>query len=228
MTATNARGAARRGRRVQSGQTLVGMMIGLLLSLLTIAAMLALYKTLINVGADAGRSAERTGQLNAAMVAAELELQQAGFGIDPADPAESLAVATRQVVWRYREPGETDTRCGGLRLQEDGPGRGLYLLPATPCTAANDPGLNWSDPGQPVPRPLALEAAFFIADGEAGAFALADAQFQRTDAACFPYSQTPATGSAPVVQLVAGGSVLAGACLSNLAVAPAPSTPAGS
>ena len=213
-------------RGAQRGYTLVGMMVGLALSLLTIVAMLALYKTMIDLSSDATRSAERSGQLGAATLAAELELQQAGFGIEPGEAGENLLVAAGQVVWRFRELGAAaaDYQCAGLRLAtaDDGP-RGLYLLPATPCTSADDAGLTWSAPGQPLPQQLASESAFHVATGEVAVFPLADATFvQAAGTACFPYAQTATTDLSPQVQLLALGEPMLSVCLPNLAVAPPP------
>ena len=55
------------------------MMIGLVISLLTIGAMLAIYKVAIEVSGNASRTATRDGQVSSAMLAAQIELQQAGY-----------------------------------------------------------------------------------------------------------------------------------------------------
>lgn len=213
-------------RSGQGGYTLVGMMVGLALSLLTIVAMLALYKTMIDLSSESMRSAERSGQLGAAAVAAELELQQAGFGIEQGEAGENLHLSAGgdAVVWRFRELGAAaaDYQCAGLRLvTATGAARGLYLLPATPCTSADDAALDWTSPGQPVPQQLASESAFFVATGEVGAFPLADASFvQAANSVCFPYGQTAVTAESPRVALVASGVPMLSVCLPNLAVVP--------
>src|SRR5690606_32208487 len=88
-----------------AGETLVGLMVGMALSLLTVAAMLALYQGMVAVSRDTTRLAQRDGQVASAAMAAQMELQQAGFGIEPGTPGSSLWVAPdgQRVVWRDRK-----------------------------------------------------------------------------------------------------------------------------
>lgn len=204
--------------RRQAGYSLISMMVGLVISLLTVGAMLAIYKIAIEVSGNASRSAQRDGQTASALLAAQIELQQAGFGIDPGS-AHVLAVVDqgRQVVWRYNASQGMDYRCAGLRLAEvaDDPAiastpadagadrRGLYWLPDKPCTAA-DAELEWGDSAAERPRLLASSAAFFApldrqgneqAD-EAGGFSLEGAVFvQQPGGACLPFAQQADTGA---------------------------------
>ena len=58
--------------RLQAGQSLISMMVGLVISLITIAAMLTLYKVMIEVSGNASRSAMRDGQVSSAILAAQI------------------------------------------------------------------------------------------------------------------------------------------------------------
>lgn len=224
---------ARRPRtRRQRGQTLVGLMVGMLLSLLGIAAMLSLYKTVVDVSTESVRGSQRNGQLAAALVGAQAEAQQAGWGIDPAEPGEDVAVSAdgRQVVWRWREAPGAPMRCAGLRVVASAPavapvadagdGRGLFLLPATGCAGVDDPALGWNTPGQPSPRMLASVAAFYAAEGEVGLPPVAQARFRLSQEACMPYGQSTAEREHGRLALETGGVALFAACLPNLAGPP--------
>ena len=165
--------------RLQAGQSLISMMVGLVISLITIAAMLTLYKVMIEVSGNASRSAMRDGQVSSAILAAQIELQQAGFGV-PAGASESSVIAlssvdsspNSQVVWRFkRHLSDAGFQCAGLRIvsKDNAPmdstcatpadanadHRGLYWLPAQDCGSAAD-SLTWV-----CPEFLASDAAFF-------------------------------------------------------------------
>jgi len=195
-----------------AGETLVGLMVGMALSLLTVAAMLALYQGMVAVLRDTTRLAQRDGQVASAAMAAQMEMQQAGFGIEPGTPDSSLWVALdgRRVVWRFR-PVLDDLRlqCAGLVLADpaaagtgsgggaavapagaaDPEAGGLYFLPPVECSSADDPGLSWAQAGQPPPRLLASEIAFDPGrPDEVGGFGLAGARFQEVAAStCSTY-----------------------------------------
>lgn len=208
MRPVRASGAAQRG------QSLIGMMVGLVISLLTIAAMLAIYKTSIGISTNASQTALRDGQVSAALLAAQIELQQAGYGIE-ADAAEILSVSAdgRQVIWRYRSEIGGPSTCAGLRLISGGAGeavggrdddgddaadpRGLYWLPGKPCESLVAAS-TWTGSVQHRPKRLASPAAFYAPvdmqgtplDDEDGAVALTGLRFvQVTGGACLPYQQ---------------------------------------
>lgn len=95
-------------RRTQRGQTLVGMMVGVMISLITIAGMLVLYKTMIEVTGQASSDSLRDGQVASALLAAQMDVHEAGYGIaladvtpglpeDPIDP-ERLTVIAQQAI----------------------------------------------------------------------------------------------------------------------------------
>jgi len=227
---------ARRGR--QGGQTLIGMMIGLLISLMTIAAMLAVYKVAVDVSGNASRTAVRDGQLALALLAAQVEMQQAGFGIDP--PAAPPAAADtsvlhvsddgRRVVWRYRPDATGADVCAGVEIQraasQERPA-GVYSLLPSACTG----GAGAWTPGQS--RLLATEAAFFVPVdrsgaplAEGGVNLLANAVFRRVDGSAgdgcgLPYAQAAAATSGQRILLRAGSGgaspTLFSVCLPNIA-----------
>jgi len=224
-----------------AGETLVGLMVGMALSLLTVAAMLALYQGMVAVSRDTTRLAQRDGQVASAAMAAQMELQQAGFGIEPGTPGSSLWVAPdgQRVVWRFR-PVLDDLRlqCAGLVLADPaaggaGPGGGavvapagasdpgaggLYFLPPVECNSADQTGLPWGQAGQPPPRLLASEIAFDPGrPDEVGGFGLAGARFQRVAAsACSTYGPSRDSVEHPAVQLLIGRGELFTMCLPNL------------
>lgn len=198
--------------RAQRGQTLIGMMIGLLISLLTIVAMVAIYKSSISVATNASQTALRDGQVSAALLAAQIEMQQAGYGIDSSE-AGVVAVSEdgREVLWRYRDGASPDSRCAGLRLVTDADGagiavipaeagsdrRGLYLLPGKPC-ASIEPAPTWGSATEERPRLLVSSSGFFAPidmrgtelGDEDGGGSLEGLRFVRlAGGACLPYLQ---------------------------------------
>ncbi len=193
--------------RLQRGQSLVGMMIGLLISLLTIAAMLVTYRNIIEATGNASRSALRDGQVASALLAAQIELQQAGFGIPATDSLDSrvrIDDAGRRLVWRFKPALDQADQCAGLHLLDQPSGtqrRGLYRLPPRSCTSAA--GVTWDASEM---QPIAADAAFFEPtqkdgsayagnDREVGALTLAPAgagngyRFVASSASCMPFQQ---------------------------------------
>lgn len=224
-------------RRLQQGQSLIGMMVGLVISLLTIAAMLVLYKYMIEVSGNASRAAQRDGQVASALLAAQIDMQQAGYGVDESQPlATRLAVSAdgTQVVWRFKPELDQPDQCAGLRLLDTASGtlaRGLYRLPATPCSTAAD--IDWDDAQL---QPLATDIAFFeptLKDGtayegaerEVGALTLQPTpgeggyRFHALAAACLPFQQQSeglVTGQRIILRQSVQ-DVLFSVCLPNLA-----------
>lgn len=203
---------ARSLRHSQRGQTLIGMMVGLLISLLSIIAMVAIYKTSIAIAANASQTALRDGQISAAMLAAQVEMQQAGYGIDPAESGV-LAVSDdgKQVLWRYRDGPASTSLCAGLRLVTDAVDasipiipaesgsdvRGLYWLPEKSC-ATVEPAPTWGSAADERPRLLVSSAGFFAPidvhggtlGDESGGGSLEGLRFVLSSGgACLPYLQ---------------------------------------
>lgn len=228
--------------RRQRGQSLISMMVGLVISLLTIAAMLVLYKNMIESTGNASRAALRDGQVASALLAAQIELQEAGFGIPAADTLDSRLVISndgKQIAWRFKqELGQADL-CAGLRLVDavnsGTAARGLYRLPPKLCGSAA--AATWADTEW---HPVAAEAAFFDpiqkdgstfagAEREVGALTLRGAadgagyRFVAVPDACLPYQQQDSverTGQRVILRQ-ASDDVLFSVCLPNLTVSPA-------
>lgn len=221
-------------RHQQTGHSLISMMIGLVISLITISAMLVLYKTMIEVSANASRSALRDGQVSAALLAAQMDLQSAGFGVPAADALTSklgVREAGKEVVWRYKaELADAGFVCSGLRLVD---GEGLYRF--TPKTCSDVAVVSWTASEREL---LASSAAFFTpaqkngsafasGEGEVGAMSLAAGYgfTLKAERQCLPYMQQDFStspmalpGQQLVMQQADGGSYLFQACLPNLVV----------
>jgi len=229
-------------RHRQRGQSLISMMVGLVISLLTIAAMLVLYKNMIEASGNASRSALRDGQVASALLAAQIELQEAGFGISAEDTLPSrLAISAegKQIVWRFKHELNQADQCAGLRLVDaaasGAPARGFYRLPPKLCSSAT--AATWTDAEW---QPVAAEAAFFEPsqkDGSAfasdereiGALTLRGTsgdegyQFVAVPDACLPFKQQDTierTGQRVILRQ-ASDDVLFSVCLPNLTVPPA-------
>jgi hypothetical protein len=223
---------ARRGTQI--GQSLISMMIGLVISLVTISAMLVLYKTMVEVSANASRSALRDGQVSAALLAAQMELQSAGFGVPQADAlATKLALreSGKQLVWRYKaDLAAAGFVCTGLHLVD---GHGLYRLAPKAC--GDVAGAAWASNEREL---MAGSVAFFTpaqkngnsyasAEREVGAMSLAPGYVfsLKAERQCLPYMQQDFAVSpmATAGQQVAlerddGSAGLFQLCLPNLAV----------
>lgn len=133
------------------------MMVGVVISLLTVAALLVLYKAMIDESGQASRSALRDGQAAASLLAAQIDVQSAGFGVSDGDGLDivdwnetgKLVYSSgnrgpgNTVLWRYKktaDPSNIVFLCAGLHLVAE-PGReGLYRLPERNC----DPGFGWA------------------------------------------------------------------------------------
>lgn len=161
-------------------------MVGVLIAVITIAAMLTAYRAMVSVSVPATRAAVRDGQAVSALLAAQIELQQAGFGILPADGGVNLVLGDsgRRIVWRYRDSVDAvGMRCAGLRLQVTGTNTdGIYYFDPVDCGSADDT-LTF-----PTSRLLASAAVLFGADGEARAWDLATARFRlEPNQTCGPF-----------------------------------------
>lgn len=206
------------GRWRQRGESLIGIMVGLVISLLTISVMLVLYKTLIETSANASRSALRDGQVASALLSAQEELQEAGFGVPLSDALDTkllISDSGKQIVWRYMalsddtELSDVDTdgtsMCAGFLLEDDSDadtGRGLYRLTPKACSSVTS--VTWSSSER---VPVASSAAFFEPsqkdgsaysddDAEVGALTLKPSSddtagyvFSSASDSCLPYMQ---------------------------------------
>ncbi|MCO8165719.1 hypothetical protein NJC38_26650 [Pseudomonas sp. 21LCFQ010] len=69
-------------KRPQRGFNLISLMIGMTLSLISILAMLALYKNMVGISVRSIQDAQQDGQVSAGLLTAQLEMRNAGFGMD--------------------------------------------------------------------------------------------------------------------------------------------------
>lgn len=140
----------------QKGLSLIGLLIGLLISVLCILASLGLYKNLIQVATVTKLDANHDGNIAAALLTMQMEVQSAGYGIDNARNGTHIAThydsanKKRYLLWRF----STATgvyQCRGLLEQQrtvsDETFQELVIVtPASGCTAtAVLSSLTWSN-----------------------------------------------------------------------------------
>ena len=125
--------------KTQRGVTLVSLLIGMLISIFSVLSILALYKNLVTVSISATTDAAHDGQVATALLTAQLELQNAGYGINNAD---GLHLNTNddgsEIRWRYREDGTY--QCRAIReVAVNSNTRSLELFEADKnCTAESE------------------------------------------------------------------------------------------
>ena len=222
------------GSAKQTGLSLISMMVGLLISLLAVLLAMTVYKLVIGVSVNGIGTSQRDGQRASALLATQIELQQAGYGIErtvgPVDTSLlHLTNEPAQAVWRFRPDLTTDT-CAGVRVVAAGTSAGLSWLPPKPCSSAAT--ATWAAADL---QPLASQAVFFVprarddsALAETGVANLGNAQFfalPASEGCILPYAQQAfaSTDERPVAQRLVlrdvSGAVLLSACLSNFVVA---------
>ena len=110
-------------RAARHDPPVIGTLVGLLLSVLGVVAMLALYRTMVDVSTSSGQSAVRDSQLASALLGAQMELQAVGWRIEPGEAGDNLRLAGdgRGVVWRFRNVEGGPLLCAGLRIVADAP-----------------------------------------------------------------------------------------------------------
>lgn len=120
-------------RTAQSGLSLVSLMVGLVISMLVVLTTLSIYRATIRTTVDASQGAHVSGQFSSGLLAAQMKLQGAGFGIiDPDSPRDITVAASGALVWRDAINGAE--RCHALVFSE----QRLRLLSSTStCTDAN-------------------------------------------------------------------------------------------
>lgn len=99
----------------QRGTSLIGLMIGLLVSVVGILASLTLYKTLVGVVGEAKADALHDGKLATTLLAIQLKVQNAGFGLD--NGIDNIQIVElpgeKRLYWRYKVGNQVT--CEGLR-----------------------------------------------------------------------------------------------------------------
>jgi len=131
-------------REHQRGMTLISLMVGMLLSMISILAGMMLYQSMARVSIESRADAMQDGQLASAMLSLQLELQSAGYGIDPEMPGTHIQRvvdgANQTLYWRYRETVPAGFVCRAFRIEnlDNNSRRQLQLLApvnAASCTA---------------------------------------------------------------------------------------------
>ncbi|KAF1687220.1 hypothetical protein B1992_04345 [Pseudoxanthomonas broegbernensis] len=229
-------------RASQRGYSLVSMMVGLVISLLTIAAMLAVYKMMVEVSGRASADSLRDGQVASGLLAAQLELHSAGYGIaDPelpdvaegaaADPAaiKRYAIAVddadkRNVTWRSVDG------CARLEIAS-GEDRSVTMYFRRPEPCADIPSAGWTRERDVVlayGEPWKERDGSAVADAAGGSYldmaaAESDSGFRVVNAegerCTLPYAQQAKADSrteSPRLVLESKGRELFSACLSNI------------
>ena len=148
----------------QRGTTLISLMIGLAISMIVVLATMMLFQRTSRVTGEARRDAQADAQRSAAFLAANMALQEAGYGINAAQTGTHLVVlrgakltgtaltgapvavgATdgTAVVWAENTTGTT--HCSGLLASNGNEPAGLRKLgPATCTDASNFAAVEWS------------------------------------------------------------------------------------
>lgn len=178
----------------QSGYSMVSLMVGLVISMLTIAAMLAIYRTVVEVSGRASADSARDGQVASGLLAAQMELHNAGYKVllpslasgDVADTNEiqNLAIAVksddkRVVTWRFqvepiRADGTTEVfdGCSQLRIEPQADG-GLQMLYQAPEACTSTASASWTESAQVLvsyPKPWQDRAGSAIAEAASGSY----------------------------------------------------------
>lgn len=78
----------------QRGTTLISLMIGLVISMIVVLATMMLFQRTSRVTGEARRDAQADAQRSAAILAASMVLQEAGYGINAAQMGTHLVVLT--------------------------------------------------------------------------------------------------------------------------------------
>lgn len=188
-----------RARRQMSGFTLISTLVGLAVGLLGIAAMLTMYRNVVNSAQFVKDQALRDGQVATSSLVSQQEMQQAGFGITGATLGTDLVVLSNAslsdgklkgtaitsynasvtgnaVIWGFNPTaatGKTDPagyQCEGLLVTSQGL---QWLQPASCKSAANWQSVSW-------------QKSQLASTANLGPLSI----FQAASGSCFPYQQT--------------------------------------
>jgi len=78
---------------IERGYTLISMLVGLLIGVITVGGMLMLYKSLVVVARDVKTQAVQDGEVVASVLGAQVELQEAGFGVSATAGQDLIVIA---------------------------------------------------------------------------------------------------------------------------------------
>lgn len=101
----------------QSGVTLISLLVGLLIGILCILAVLSAYRTIVKAGVESRKASTHDTQLQSGLTAAQMLLQNAGFGLDGSSNLLSTTLqmeskSVKVVLWRLKLG--TKISCQGL------------------------------------------------------------------------------------------------------------------
>jgi len=117
------------------GESLIALLIGLVIALISVSAMLRAYAMMVGVSIPATQSADRDAQAMSALLTAQIEMQQAGYGMDAGTTNVFVSTDRRRIMWRYRPTvGAPAPVCAGLDIDT----AGIRYLPPRACGAGFD------------------------------------------------------------------------------------------
>lgn len=227
-------------RRRQRGYSLISMMIGLVISLLTIAAMLAVYKMVVEVSGRASADSLRDGQVATGLLAAQMELHNAGYGVSQLPEVAEGASANATMIKQYAIAVDDDDKrnvtwrsvegCARLEIVP-GSDRSVTVYYQKPEPCVDIPSASWAEGKQVLVaygQPWKERDGSAAADAASGTYLdmaadAADSGF-RIDAAdgqrcTLPYAQQPwddVPTESPRLVLESKGRELFSVCLSNI------------
>lgn len=114
--------------RIQRGVSLIGILIGLFVSMLTVLVCMTLFKNLIQVSAESSFEESHDGKLASALLAIQMEVTSAGFGLDPGVHVAVVppnADGVTKLLWRTKDSGSV--KCWLLREEKETPQSGSVL-----------------------------------------------------------------------------------------------------
>lgn len=149
------------GTRKPHGASLISLMVGIVISMLIMLAMMTLYRDTIHTAVSAGQDATSDGERASGLLAAQIQLQAAGFGLTTptlgtdlvvlsnasldsstqrlSGTVAAVGIAGNAIVWGA-DTG-SGYQCSALYAPASG---GLQRLLTTPCVGvAQWPAATW-------------------------------------------------------------------------------------
>ena len=187
--------------RNQTGATLISLLIGLLISTLCLIGLLSSYRTMVKTGAESRMATTHDTELQNALTAAQMLVQNAGFGLEGND---NLAIADIDIgslddnsalLWRYKD--DDNIACQGLADILNNSTRKFIIIEAkSDCdSTSNLDTLVWTEK-----RVLAN-----LVDYSSNSTNPQQVTFQSSPSSCTPFGSVLADGSIlhPLVTLSA-------------------------
>lgn len=168
--------------RHQTGATLISLLIGLLISMLCLIGLLSSYRTMAKTGAESRMAATHDTELQNGLTAAQMLVQNAGFGLDGSNnlSIETIAIGsnnTSALLWRYKD-GSTTT-CQGLADIPNASKRKFIIIEVqTGCdSTSNLNTFNWTE----------KSTLANLVNYSTGSTNPQQVTFQRASSACTPF-----------------------------------------